>query len=320
MATGPLDSVLRHIRRLAGGQAGDEASDGHLLKRFVSHRDEAAFAELVYRHGPVVWGVCRRMLHDSHLAEDAFQAAFLILVRKARSIGRPDRLGSWLYGVACRTAMKARTQAARHSVQPCEMADMASTDSTDPSRQELSAVLDEEVQRLPARYREPFLLCYVQGKTNSEAARHLGCPEGTIYSRLAWARDRLRGRLVSRGVALSAGSLVAVLSAKAALAAVPAALVTSTIQAAMLFAESSTTAAALVPRAVALTEGVLQTMRVTKLKTIAAVLALSVLAGSGLLAHHVLAAKADETVVQAGIQAEPPAVPKPAMTTKDQLT
>src|SRR5438067_7467271 len=163
MAAGRLGSVMRYLRRVAAPAAGEE-SDGQLLGRFIARRDEAAFAALVERHGPMVLAVCRRVLGDVHDAEDAFQATFLVLVRKATSIVRPDRLGPWLYGVTYRTALEVRGRRARRRANEKEATDMPAAPATaEEAATDLRPILDEEVGRLPAKYRVPFVLCYLEG-------------------------------------------------------------------------------------------------------------------------------------------------------------
>src|SRR5262249_18374088 len=158
--------------------------DAELLERFVSRRDESAFAALMARHGPMVFGVCRRVLRHAQDAEDAFQATFLVLVRRAAAIGRRDLLGNWLYGVACRGAGRARQGAARRQAREAADTDRLAGMAGEAGAPELSGVLHEEVQRLPARYRGPVVLCYLEGRTNEEAARELRWPIGTVKGRL----------------------------------------------------------------------------------------------------------------------------------------
>ena len=269
--------LLRFIRRIARPSDG-ETSDRHLLERFASGHDETAFAALVERHGPMVFGVCRRILRSSHDAEDAFQAAFLVLARKAGSIRQPDALGNWLYGVAYRTALEARARAARRRVRERELVEEPGVDpSNDIEWSDLYAVVDEEIRRLPQKYRAPFVLCYLEGRTNEEAARVLRCPKGTILSRLAWARERLRDRLLRRGVALPAAGVSVVLSSSSLSAAVPVDWVRSTASAARLFASGQAVASA---EAMALAKGVLKAMFLDRVKLISLVfLAVPVLGG-----------------------------------------
>ena len=174
-------------------------SDRHLLQRFVRYRDEAAFESLVRRHGAMVLGVCRRVLGRAEDAEDAFQATFLVLMRKAGLIARPELLGNWLYGVASRISRKARAQIFRrrrveHEAAPQE----PMQEPHDEGSREVRALLVGELARLPVRYREPLALCYLQGLTNKEAARRLGWPPGSMSYRLARGRKLLRARLVGQ--------------------------------------------------------------------------------------------------------------------------
>jgi len=190
-------------RHLAFGS--DTPTDAELIARFTRNRDEAAFEALVRLHGPMVLRLCRRVVRDEHAAEDAFQATFLTLACKAGAIRRQESVGSWLYRVAYRVALRAADQATRQQTWQRPLADSASR--ADPAElaawRELGALLHAEVGRLPEKYRAPVILCYLQGRTNEEAARTLRCPKGTILSRLARARDRLRKRLDPMGVLLS---------------------------------------------------------------------------------------------------------------------
>jgi RNA polymerase sigma factor (sigma-70 family) len=207
--------VLQYIRKLVPGPNAGLGSDIDLLDRFVDQRDEDAFTALLQRHGPMVWSVCRRVLDCSEDAQDAFQATFLVLLRKASTIARGAQLGNWLYGVACRTAARARVEAARrrrHERSAAVRLVVAPADEV--MWRDLRPLLDDEIRRLPNRYRAPFVLCYLSGFTNREAAEQLGCPEGTVQSRLAWARRQLRDRLSRRGVTLSLAALTILLSAR----------------------------------------------------------------------------------------------------------
>jgi len=275
-----LGSVLRRLRRLFDRPGYPTPTDAEVLARFVAERDEAAFELLVWRHGPTVLSLCRRMLRREQDAEDAFQAAFLTLARRASCIGRRQSVGSWLFKVAFRVALRARERAARRSVVPlAEQPEPAGPAPAGPDA-EVRSFLDEEVSRLPEKYRAAVVLCYLQGKTNTEAARELGCPRGTIDSRLAWARQRLRQRLARRGVSLSLAGLVAVLAPSGGNAAVPAALVPATAHLALLFATRGAAVAGLasVP-SVQLAQGVLRAMFLTKLKrALAVVLAVAAVA------------------------------------------
>lgn len=253
-----LNEIVRTVRgRLARDECAT-ASDAALLERFRNSRDEEAFAELVRRHGPMVLGVCRRLLRNADDADDAFQATFLVLVRRESAVRQLSSVGSWLYGVARRTALEARRAAARRRVKEAG-AMRGSTVAGDPC-DDLRDALDEEIERLPEKYRAPLVLCDLEGKTRKEAARHLGWPEGTVASRLALARKTLRGRLSRRGLALPGGVLAVVATSEEGSAAVSPTLVGSTVRAA--------TGRALVSSGVsALVKGVLTNMLLKKLKT-----------------------------------------------------
>jgi RNA polymerase sigma factor (sigma-70 family) len=274
--------LLGFLHQVAAPRSARAASDVHLLERFRAAGEEAAFATLMQRHGPMVYDVCRRVLDDPHAAEDAFQATFLVLVRKAGVIRRPDLLANWLYGVAYRTALKARTEAARRRLHERQFVAMPTLEpATEVLWRDLRPVLDEEIDRLPARYRAPFVLCCLEGRTKEETAGQLGLPAGTVSSRLARARDRLRTRLVRRGIALSTGLLATQLAENVA-AAVPGPLAHSTLKAAMLVAAGNATVGAVSGPVAALTQGVLQAMFLTKLKTVAAALLALTVLGTGL--------------------------------------
>jgi RNA polymerase sigma factor (sigma-70 family) len=223
---------------------GHEPPDGFLLRRFSESRDPAAFEALVRRHGPMVQGVCRRVLGDAHSAEDAFQATFLVLVRKLESLRKPDQLANWLYGVAVRVARKARLKEAIRVKREKQRSDIMppQTDSHEVEWRELAAVLDEELSQIPEKYRAPLVLCYLGGKTNAEAAEKLGLPAGSMSTLLARAREILRRRLKRRGVTLSATLLAVLLAQNAAQAAVPATLVSQTAKLAAAYATNSATA------------------------------------------------------------------------------
>jgi RNA polymerase sigma factor (sigma-70 family) len=279
MARGQERSVLNYLRNLVRPTGTGETADAQLLDRFVTCRDEAAFAELVRRHGPMVLGVCRRVLQQEQDVEDAFQATFLVLVRKAKAPGPLPVLGSWLHGVACRVAGKARVAAARRRAREAQaLVRECDVPEDELLWRDLRPLLDEEVERLPDRFRAPFLLCYLQGKTNEEAAQELGCPKGTILSRLATARERLRVRLVRRGVTLSASALLALVSERASAAVMPASLGAETTRLALSLALGTPPAAS--AAVTLLMQGVLRAMWIKKLKTAGVIfLAVCVLAG-----------------------------------------
>jgi RNA polymerase sigma factor (sigma-70 family) len=266
---GQVTTVLHQLRRIVGAGRGGNASDAELLGRFVTRRDEAALAMLVQRHGPLVWNVCRRILPNFHDAEDAFQATFLVFVRKAEAVDRPELLGNWLYGVAHRTALKARVMHARQPAADLDGADVpARAAPEDHAWQELQPVLDGEMTRLPEKYRLPLVLCYLEGKTHEAAAAQLGWPLGTVAGRLARARELLRLRLTRRGVTISASVLGLLLVKHATASAAPSSLVTSIIQAAASVAAGHAAATAVSAKVAALAEGVLHAMWISKFKTV----------------------------------------------------
>jgi RNA polymerase sigma factor (sigma-70 family) len=294
MARGQLDKVLTRLRGLFSPHRGEEPTDGQLLERFVRCREETSFTALLQRHGPLVLSVCRRVLVNEHDAEDAFQATFLVLARKATCIRKRESVASWLYGVAYRIAAKARVSTARRRLREQEKLPLPPGDPiSELVMQELRPVLDEEVNRLPEKYRHPVILCYLQNKTNGEAARQLGWSKGTVSGRLARARQLLRARLTRRGVTLSGGMLSAALVQETG-AAVPAALETSTVKAAALSAAGQSAAAGAVSAPVAaLVEGALNAMWLTKVKFTAIALLATVVLGisAALLTQQVLGAR-----------------------------
>ena len=272
MRGGSSREVVRHLRTLYQFGVAGTFSDEQLLERFLARRDEAAegaFAELVQRHGPMVLGVCRRILGDAHEAEDAFQATFLVLARKAATVVRREKVASWLYGVAVRTAKEARGRAARRRAREERVSTPIHVEPPDDAfPDELRDILDEELARLPARHRGPVVLCELEGLPRPEAARRLGIPEGTLSSRLARAKARLRDRLARRGVALPAAALSAILFREAQAATLPLSLLESTVEAATLVAAGPTATAAISASVASLSEGVIKTMFIAKLKGI----------------------------------------------------
>jgi RNA polymerase sigma factor (sigma-70 family) len=257
-------------------------TDRQLLQRFAAQRDEAAFQALVHRHGGMVWRVCRQVLGEAHAAEDAFQATFLVLVRKAGSVGRPELLANWLYGVARRVALRARkTTTRRQAHERPGVEALVAAAVADAAGRDAQQLLQEELQRLPAKYRSPMVLCYLEGRTNEEAARQLQWPVGTLKVRLRRGREMLRTRLVRRGLALSAAVLATALAAEAA-PAVPPALVETTTRGALAFATGAAAGTgALSAQAVALAQGVLRSRSWTRLLIAAAVLLTLGLLGTG---------------------------------------
>ncbi len=286
MARGTSGAAVRDLETLLRSGAVGTLSDAQLLERFLASRGEDAedaFAAVVERHGPMVLAVCRRILRDPDAAEDAFQASFLVLARKAHSIARRELLANWLYGVAVRTARelaaaKARRLARERQVNPMTRQESAADESLD----ELLAALDLELSRLPDSFRGPVVLCDLQGKTHHEAARILGLPVGTVSSRLVRAREKLRKRLVRRGLNLSAGAVATVCAHNAAEAAISPALVAATSRAAVEFVSGGATAAAIPATLASLAETVSKSLLIGKLTatgtllTMALVLAASI--------------------------------------------
>ncbi len=263
-----------------------------MLDRFRRTKDEAAFSALVQRFGPMVLGVCRQILDDPHAAEDAFQAVFLVLVRRAGSIRDGQLLGNWLYGVALKVARRARADRLRRLSREAEgldVADQPTADGPDDlDRLDLGPILHDEVGRLPEKYRAPIVLCFLDGRTHDEAAQLLKWPVGTVKGRLARAKDLLRDRLGRRGVTVASAVIVASF-AKASGAAVPASLAESTIKAAMgVAAGGAGVAGACSAGAWSLSEGVVRSMATTKIKILAAALVASgtIATGAGVMARQ----------------------------------
>jgi RNA polymerase sigma factor (sigma-70 family) len=303
MATGQLNKFLTHLRNVMVLQDGRNLSDAELVRRYVQERDEAAFELLVRKHGPMVLGVCRRILRNPHDAEDAFQATWLVLVRKAATLRSPGTVGNWLYGVAYRTALEARKLAAKRRNKEAKVT--LSSETAPDAWDKLRPVLDHELERLPDKYRAVVVLCDLEGKTRKEAARLLGLPEGTVTSRLATGRRTLARRLSRHRLAITAMSLATLLS-RNALAGVPTSLVSCSVRAARLVAAGQAAGQISAP-VIALTEGVLRTMLLTKLKitTTWAFLAVLIAGGIGVSVHRTWAACAVEANGPAVVQAKP---------------
>jgi RNA polymerase sigma factor (sigma-70 family) len=279
-----MSSITQYLHGLALRDGGG-VSDGELLSAFVRRRDEAALAALVKRHGPLVWGVCRRLLRSHHDAEDAFQATFLVLVRKAAAVRDREAVANWLYGVAYQTAVRVRAAVAKRQRREGQVKDMPEPLAREASLwDDLQALLDLELSRLPDKYRVLVVLCDLEGKTRKQVACQLGCPEGTVAGRLARARALLARRLARHGLAVAGGALAGLLAHGAASAGVPASVLASTIQTICLFAAGEAASGLIPARVAALTEGVLKTMLLTNLKvgTFLALVA-ALVAVSGLL-------------------------------------
>jgi RNA polymerase sigma factor (sigma-70 family) len=297
MTTGRHSQVFQQLRQAVLAHDGAGLTDADLMARFVTRRDGAALEALIRRHGSMVWSVCRRVLSNEQDAEDAFQASFLVFVRKAASIRGRAQVGNWLYGVAYRTALKARSATALRRNKERRAAAMTPAQTpTEEKWTEWLPLLDQELARLPDKYRTALVLCELEGRPRKEAARQLGIPEGTLSSRLATGRRMLAKRFGRPGLALSAGAL-------AASAVVPPTLLASTIKSASLIATGQAAVAGVVSvRVASLAEGVIKAMLLTRISagvvllTVAAVLA----AGTGTAVYCAPAGRPD---------AKPPAAP-----------
>jgi RNA polymerase sigma factor (sigma-70 family) len=271
--TNGLNRVVFQLCHAARLQETADLSDGVLLERYVLTRDQAAFEALLRRHGAMVLGVCRRVLRNEHDAEDAYQAVFLVLACKAAWVRPRGMVGNWLHGVAHKTALKARAMKQRRQQKEEHAGAVPKRQAADEVWQEALSLLDAELAHLPDKYRAAIVLCDLEGKTIRMAARDLGCPQGTLAARLTRGRALLARRLTRHGVRLSVGTVATALGHGAAQASLPAELLLSTLKAASLWATGQAVAAGAITVAVAtLTEVVLKTMLLTKLKNTAVAL------------------------------------------------
>lgn len=223
-------TLTTYLRRLTAGEHEQRLADRDLLDRYTGQRDESAFAVLVQRHGPMVLRVCDRVLGNSHDAEDVFQATFLTLARKANAVAWHESISCWIYEVAHRLARKARALAARRAMRQATLKHHLPNEARlDAPWREVQTVLDEEISRLPPRLREPIVLCCLEGLSRDQVAQRLGCPLGTLKSRLEKARELLRSRLARRGLDLSVALASTFLTARSAEAAVPSPLLQQTL-------------------------------------------------------------------------------------------
>jgi RNA polymerase sigma factor (sigma-70 family) len=292
MAATQSGTLLRHIRKLADTAPVEERPDQQLLEDFAACRAEAAFATLVSRHGPMVLRVCRRVLHHEQDAEDAFQATFLVLAQNTASIRKRDAVGDWLYGLAYRTAMKAKRSAARRRKHEAQVRPIAPILAS-PTWDEVQAVLDEELQRLSPAFRKAFVLCILEGKSGAEAASESGCKEGTVKSRVNRARRLLQRRLARRGIELTALLAALSVAASASRAALPAALSHATVHFGLMVAAGSVASGMVPAHVAALAAGVTRAIFLNKAKTATALLLAVgvILASAGVLVHQALAAE-----------------------------
>jgi RNA polymerase sigma factor (sigma-70 family) len=295
MATDGTNPLLQHLRRLALTAKVQEASDHELMESFVSAKNDAAFTGLLQRHGPMVLNLCRRVLRNEQDAEDAFQATFLVFARRATTLRARDAVSSWLYGVGYRTALKARSAAARRRARERTAPVRASADPlAEITVQEAQSIVDLELAELPEKYRAPLVLCCLEGLARDEAARQLGWTLSLFKSRLEQARELLRGRLSRRGLTLPAGMLSLGLLGTAAQAAVPAGLAAATIKAAALVAAGAAAAPAVSTEVDSLAQGVVRAMQWAKVKV--ALVAVLVLAVAGIGAFGVVHLRAGSSI------------------------
>jgi RNA polymerase sigma factor (sigma-70 family) len=270
MARDNHGAILRSIDRVFNYGSSTGSAEAQLLRQFATSGDESSFEALVTRHGPMVLGVCRRLLFDPRDVEDAFQATFLVLLRRAGSLRDADPLSPWLHGVAYKVAARIRTRSARRPAEERKAARLEAVETrSDVERHELRGILDEEIGRLPEKYRRPVVLCYLEGHTHEQAASRLRCTEGAVRGRLDRARERLKNRLTRRGVAPSAGLIAASLSADMASASVPPSWIAATV--ATLGRAATARAVVTTVSAVAreLADGVFRAMILAKLRTAA---------------------------------------------------
>jgi RNA polymerase sigma factor (sigma-70 family) len=292
----PIASCLAHIRRVAlvNGESGP--SDGQLLGEFVGQRDETAFAALVKRHASMVFGVCQRLVGDVHLAEDAFQAVFIVLARRAASVRPREQIGNWLYGVAYRTALKARAMLARRRSREKQVIVMPHPQVLpDEIWHDVQGVLDAELAQLPDKLRLPVVLCDLQGRPQREVARQLKLPPATLANRLASARRRLAERLAKRGIALSGGALAATITDHCARAAAPAGLISQATEAGRAISAGATFIESASAQAIQLSEGVIQMLFVAKLRKCALSVAIVLVLTCGFGAAALSNAWADDS-------------------------
>lgn len=281
MVKNTLLPILTYLRKVLGASANSGVSDADLLERYVAERDQAAFELLLWRHAAMVLHVCCQVLGDANAAEDAFQATFLVFVRKAGSIGRRESLGAWLYRVAYHIALKERTRRQKRTATPAELDLLEAPAESDVAEQrELRRIVCEEVNRLPPKYRAPIVACFFEGKTHQEAALQLGWPLGTVAGRLARARELLHRRLLRRGVTLALGAILGALSVRTAQAALTG-LVDSVIHTTRLLMAGQAASAVVSPSIAALAKGVLHAMYWTKLKIGLVTLLLAGIGGVG---------------------------------------
>jgi RNA polymerase sigma factor (sigma-70 family) len=279
-----MKAATRNLQTLFSVGRLGALSDGGLLEQFAAQQEEATFETLVWRHGSMVWGVCRRVLRNHHDAEDAFQATFLVLARKGHSIAHRELIANWLYGVAYQTALKARSTRAKRRIREGQTTNMPEPEAVSLAMlDDRTELLDRELSRLPEKFRIPIVLCELEGKSHREAAEQLGWPIGTVSGRLSRAKAMLARRLSRQGVSLAAGSLAVLMAQDAASASMPTNLIASTAHAASLvMAGQAATAGAVSAKVSALTKGSLKAMSLGKVKRVTLVLLALAGAGAGI--------------------------------------
>jgi RNA polymerase sigma factor (sigma-70 family) len=316
MASTTLGQVLGYLRTTCAAERARDLTDAELLERFLKDGEEAAFTLVLQRHGPMVLAVCRRVLGDVHASEDCFQATFLVLARRATSIHKHHSLASWLHGVARRIALRARAQTAARRQRERRAPTMPRGSALDElTWKELRGVLDEEIGRLPEKFRAPLVLCCLEGRSYEEAARELGCPRSSLAKRLTRARDLLSRQLRQRDIALAASGLAAALAGHSTAATVPALLTINTVKAAARVAAGQTAPAACISRhALILAEEAMQPTFGGKARLVALALAIGLALGGGWTA---LGALAPEPAAVETAQTPPPAGDKTSPARQD---
>ena len=284
MAKAKLEPTIQYLRHIFADRTSGDRTDGDLLHEFLSANSHYAFAQLVKHHGPMVLGICRRALRHEQDAEDAFQATFLVLARQAATIRKQESLASWLHGVALNMAKDARKAAARRRIHENKATASSSSfgQSSELAWSEARAILDEEIQRLPAIYRESFILCCLESKSSAEVAQSLRLKPGTVWSRVARAKERLQKRLSKRGVELAVLLSAAAISSGSALAAVPAGLIGKTSIAALeMIGNTESANSAISLNVIALVKGMIKGMVISQVKTTSLLVLIFVLATAG---------------------------------------
>lgn len=303
-----LPSILKSVQQRLRPSLSAGVTDAQLLERFLQKRDEAAFELLMWRHGTMVFGVCQRILRHAQDAEDAFQATFLMLARKAASIGKRESVSGWLYMVAFRIALRAKSQGSRRGQREKPLDNLPADDKcADPADlsawRELRRLLDTELSRIPEKYRTAFILCHLEGKTCEEAAEHLGCPRGTVQSRVSRAKERLQARLALHGWLPALTPLPLLLEQYASpLAQVSPVLIHATTHVAILAALGKSLVGLVSPSVVELMNSATRALNRRKLYALA-LLALLTLLGGAAIVRGMLVPRAQSSPATGGCSA-----------------